>query len=145
MDNDVGDLARKLGRIQADLRKELVGELQGHSQDFEAVFDPYSYSPVAQELRDKYLSRLYLIQGLLQQLAEFSQGHNRRATRVLSVAAEDQEKLVRKVNRKLLKLNGTKVLDVKFIPGNDSQGWAAMITYEVNPFTASFDETAAWM
>ena len=145
MDNDVGDLARKLAHIQANLRKELLGELQEHGQELEVVFDPYSYSPVAQELRDKYLSRLYLIQGLLQQLVESSQGHNRRATRVLSVAAEGQEELVRTVNSKLLKLNGTKVLDIKFVPGSDGKEWSAWITYEVNPFTTSFDETAAWM
>jgi hypothetical protein len=145
MTNDVGDLARKLARIQAALRKDLVKELQEQDQDLEVIFDPYAYSPVAQELRDKYLSRLYLIQGLLQQLAEFSQGHNRRATRVLSVVATDQQALVRDVNRQLLKLNGTKVLDVKFIPVNDGQEWSALITFEVNPFTSNFDETAAWM
>ena len=145
MENDVSDLAKKLARIQATLRKELFSELKEHSEELDVVFDPYSYSPVAQELRDKYLSRLYLIQGLLQQLVESSQGHNRRATRVLNVIAEGQDELVRNVNSKLLKLNGTKVLDIKFVPRADGKEWSAWITYEVNPFNNSFDETAAWM
>ncbi len=145
MKQDVGDLARKLARIQAGLRKELLQELQTHEAELDAILDPYSYSPLVQELREKYLNRLYLIQALLQQLAEMSQGGSKRATRVMSVAAETQEELVRRVNHRLQKLNGMKVLDVKFIPAGDGPEWTAVITYQVNPFVTAYDETAAWM
>lgn len=145
MNKDAGELARRLARIQGRLRRELFDELESHQDDLDAVFDPYSYSPVVHELREKYLSRLYLIQGLIQQLAHFSQGHGKHATRVLSVRADNQKKLVDLVNQRLVKLNGSKVLDVKFIPGSGSERWSALITYEVNPFMQEADETAAWM
>ncbi|MFW6189482.1 MAG: hypothetical protein ACOC7T_03530 [Planctomycetota bacterium] len=145
MEHDVGDLARKLAKIQSGLRDDLVEELEDQEDDLEAMLDPYGYSPMVQELREKYLSRLYLIQALLQQLAEISRGQNKRSTRVLSVAADSREELVRRVNRKLSKLNGMKVLDVKFLPGTEEEDWSAVITCEVNPFVTSFDETAAWM
>ena len=145
MNKDAGELARGLAKIQARLRGELFDELREHEDDLDAIFDPYSYSPLVHELREKYLSRLYLIQGLLQQLAHFSQGRGKHTTRVQCIAAEDQETLVELVNKKLVRLNGSKVLDVKFIPAQDDGDWSAMITYEVNPFTEAADETAAWM
>jgi hypothetical protein len=138
-------LARKLSKIQARLRKELLEELLAHEDDLDALFDPYAYSPLAHEIREKYLNRLYLIHGIIQQLAHFSQGRNRHPTRVLSVAAENQQNLVELVNRRLGKLNGAKILDVKFIPATEKDGWSALITYEANPFVEEADETAAWM
>ena len=145
MNKDAGELARKLAKTQARLRKELFDELQAHREELDSIFDPYSYSPLVHELREKYLTRLYLIQGLIQQLAYFSQGRHKHTTRVLSVGAKSQETLVNLVNRKLVKLNGAKVLDVKFIPGNGTENWSALITYEANPFMEEADETAAWM
>ena len=145
MKRAAGELAKRLAKVQGQLRQELVEELVAQGDDLEAIFDPYSYSPLVHELRDKYLSRLFLIQGLIQQLAQFSQGRNRHMTRVLSVAAGDQGSLVSSVNRKLLSLNGSKVLDIKFIPGGDDVDWSALITYEANPFMEAADETAAWM
>jgi hypothetical protein len=145
MDRNAGELARKLARIQARLRKDMFDELLTHDEDLESCFDPYSYSPVIHEIREKYLTRLYLIQGIIQQLVYLNQGRNKHATRVLSVAAENQEMLVTQVNRRLVNLNGAKVLDVTFIPGSGKENWSALITYEVNPFMEEADETAAWM
>jgi len=145
MNREAGELARTLAKIQARLRQELAEELHTHGEELESAFDPYSYSPLVHELRDKYLTRLYLIQGLIQQLAQLSQGRHRHKTRVLSVAADDQQSLVSSVNRKLASLNGSKILDIKFIPGGESEDWSALITYEANPFVEEPDETAAWM
>jgi len=145
MDKNAGELAKKLARIQARLRKDMFDELLTHEEDLESCFDPYSYSPVIHDIREKYLTRLYLIQGIIQQLVYMGQGRTRPATRVLSVAAENQEMLVTQVNRKLVNLNGAKVLDVTFIPGNGKENWSALITYEVSPVTEEADETAAWM
>ena len=145
MDRNAGELARKLARIQARLRKDMFDELLAHDEDMESCFDPYSYSPVIHEIRVKYLTRLYLLQGIIQQLVYIGQGRNKHATRVLSVAAENQEMLVTQVNRRLVNLNGAKVLDVTFIPGSGKENWSALITYEVNPFIEEADETAAWM
>lgn len=145
MNTDAAELAKRLARIQGRLRKELFDDLRHQKDDLDTIFDPYSYSPLIHELREKYLNRLYLVQGLIQQLAYFSQGHRKHATRVVSVAAESQKELVNLVNRKLLQLNGSKVLDVKFMPGGEQQHWSALITYEVNPFMEEAGETAAWM
>jgi hypothetical protein len=145
MNKDAGELARKLARIQTCLRKELYEALQNNEECLDSMFDPNSYSPLVHELRDKYLSRLYLIQGLIQQLAHYSQGPVRHATRVISVAAENQHALVDLVNLKLGRLNGMKVVDVKFIPGVGSETWSALITYELNPLVTEAGEAAAWM
>jgi len=145
MEVNAGELARKLARIQARLRKDMFDELLAHEDDLEAVFDPYGYSPLVHELREKYLTRIYLIHGILQQLIHLSPARAKHATRVLSVAAENQQMLLDLVNRKLVGLNGAKVLDVTFIPGTGKDHWSALITYEVNPFVEETDETAAWM
>ena len=145
MDKGAVELAKKLAAIQARLRQELFEELRSHEEDLESIFNPFSYSPLVHELREKYLSRLYLIQGLLHQLASHGRGPNKHATRVLSVAAPNQAELVQLVNHKLVRLNGAKVTDVKFLPGNGKEDWSALITYEVNPFMTEADETAAWM
>jgi hypothetical protein len=145
MNKNAGELARRLARIQARLRRDLFEELREHESDLDELFDPYSFSPLVHEIREKYLTRLYLIQGIIQQLAHFSQGRSKHSTRVLRVAAEDQKALVELVNRKLGKLNGAKVLDVKFVPGDGRESWSALITYEANPFMEEADETAAWM
>ncbi|MCD6416405.1 MAG: hypothetical protein J7M08_06885 [Planctomycetes bacterium] len=144
MVNDAAELARKLAQAQDHLRERLFEELQEHECDVETVFDPHSYSPLVHELREKYLTRLYLIQGVLQQLAHYGKGRGKPVTRVVSVAAGERSELVRRVNRKLAKLNGAKVLDVKFTPGGE-EGWSALITYQLNPFVTEPDETAAWM
>lgn len=145
MSNSAGELARKLAKIQARLRRDMLEDLLEHEEDLPALFDPYSFSPVTQEIREKYLNRLYLLHGIIQQLAQLNQGRNRHATRVMRVAATSQENLVKLVNRRLSDLSGTKVLDVKFMPATGEGDWTALITYEANPFMEAADETAAWM
>jgi len=145
MNKEAAELARQLARIQARLRAELLEELKSHKENLDTIFDPYSFSPLVHELREKYLTRLYLLQGLIQQLAYYSQGRTKHTTRVLSVVADTQQELVEEVNRKLHHLNGSKVTDVKFIPGTPDSGWTALITYEVNPLVGEVGGAAAWM
>ncbi len=145
MNDDAAELARSLARIQARLRRELFEDLQNHRDDLDAIFDPDSYSLLIHELREKYLTRLFLLQSIIQQLAYFRRGHQKHATRVLSVGAKDQKNLVELVNHKLGHLNGSKVLDVEFIPASGDGEWSALITYEVNPFMEEAGEAAAWM
>ncbi len=145
MSRDAGALARRLAKIQAHLREELINALINGDQELEDIFDPYSYSTAVHDLRDKYLSRLFLIQGILQQLAHCSQPQNKQSTRVITVAAEDRNKLAELVNDRLGRLTGAKVLDVKFMPATDSSDWSALIMYEMNPFVGEAGGTAAWM
>ncbi len=145
MTKDVYDLAKKLGQVQSRLRKELLEELQSHEDEIDNAFDPYSYSPLVHEIREKYLTRLYVLQGILQELAHFNQGRRRPPVKVLSVKAHDSEQLVSLVNKKLDRLNGAKVLDVKFMQNKQDEHWVALITYIGNPFRETHDETAAWM
>jgi len=132
-------------RIQNRLRRELLEELECHEEDMDLIFDPYSYSPVVQELRDKYLTRLYVLQAILQELAHFNLGRRQPPVKVLSVNAADSEELVRRVNKQLARLNGAKVQDVEFLQNKQDDCWVAVITYVANPFTEPQDETAAWM
>jgi len=145
MSKGAGELARKLAKIQTRLREELYETLNDQADNLDSLFDPYSYSPIVHELREKYLSRLFLIQALIQQLAHYSQGQVKHTARVISVAAQNRGELVDLVNDQLVKLNGTKVLDVKFLPGSATEDWSALITYETNPFMAQAGGTAAWM
>jgi hypothetical protein len=145
MNSNAGELAKKLSRIQARLRGELLQELQSHGDELQAIFDPYSYSPLVHELRERYLTRLYLLQGIIQQLAHFSQGRSKHTACVFPVTADSRNELVRRVNRKLCKLNGSRVIDVKFMSADEDGDWSALITCELNPFAAEADGTAAWM
>jgi hypothetical protein len=143
--NSAGQLARKLARIQARLRLDLFEELQAHEDDLETIFDPYSFSSEVHDLREKYLTRLQLLQALVQQLASLSTSGSKRTARVTALSAETQNELVERVNRKLGRLNGSRILDVKFVPGSPEEDWSALITYEVNPLSPPQDSTAAWM
>ena len=148
MDTDVWELAKKLSKIQASLRNELVEELHSHKEELDCVFDPYSFSPTLHDLRDKYLVRLSVLQALIQQLVQYGQGHRKPSTRVASVVARDRDHTIKLINRQLDKLNGARVLDVKLIPCGDAQNeeeWVGVITYVVNPLMDPADETAAWM
>jgi len=145
MGMDARDIARKLVRIQNRLRRELLQDLQDHAADIDLIFDPYSYSPLVQELREKYLTRLYVLQAILQELAHLNAGRRQPPVKVLSVSAESREELVNTVNKQLAGLNGAKVQDVKFMQNKQDDGWAALITYVANPFTETQGEPAAWM
>ncbi len=142
---DAREIARKLACIQSRLRKDLVEELQEHEEEIEDIFDPHSYSPVVQELREKYLTRLYTLQAILQELAHQSMGRRQPSVQVLSLHAEDSEKLVSLVNKHLARLNGVKVQGIEFLQNKQDDQWVALITYLANPFTEARDETAAWM
>ncbi|MBS3762319.1 MAG: hypothetical protein KGZ25_03335 [Planctomycetes bacterium] len=149
MSNAARNIARKLSKIQHRLRSDLLDELKDHEEELETIFDPYSFSPVTQELKEKYLNRLYIIQALVQQLAHHNQGRKQPPVKVLSVRAEKSEELVSLVNKKLARLNGAKVMDVEFLQNKqedqDDDSWVAVITYKANPFLESQGETAAFM
>jgi hypothetical protein len=130
MGTPADNLSRKLSGILCELRSELVDELREHEADLETIFDPYSFSPVAHELREKYLARLHLVQGLMQQLNGYRQGDRKQAVRVMSVAADSLPELVERLNTKLSSLNHSRVIDVHFAPPDDDLGWCALITYE---------------
>ena len=102
MPEDASEIIKKLAKIQAELRQELFEELRSKSEELESIFDPYSYSPIVQELREKYLVQLFVLQGLIQQLACLNPGHRKLNTRVISVSAGDQAGLVNLVNRNYL-------------------------------------------
>lgn len=144
MSSETRDIAQQLAQIQNRLRGELLEELQQNEKDLDTVFDPYSFSPVVQEIRDKYLSSLQVIQSIIQQLARH---HKRRQppVKLLSLKAEDSERLVSLVNEKLSDLHGARVMDVEFLQKQNDDQWVAVITYVANPFTEEQDETAAWM
>ena len=145
MDKNPVEIVKRLAKIQANLRQELLEELDSHRKDLEFVFDPYSYSPLVEELREKYLTQLFMIQGIIQQLAHFSVGNKGSNTRVISVRAQGQPNLVKIVNNKLAALNGAKVLGVDFLPQKEQDEWVALITYVPNPFVQEPGEAAAWM
>ena len=145
MTNDAREIARKLARVQSRLRQELVAELREHEADLENIFDPYSYSPVVQEVKDKYLSRLYVLHAVLQELAHHNMGHRQPTVQVLSLRAEGSEALVKVVNTQLIQLNGAKVLDIEFVQSRDEDHWVAVISYTANPFTEPQGEAAAFM
>jgi len=145
MDMNPAEIVKKLAKIQANLRQELLEELHSRRQDLEFIFDPYSYSPLVEELREKYLTQLFVIQGIIQQLAHLSVGKKGSNARVISVNAQDQPRLVKQVNSKLAALNGAKVLGVDFLPQKGQEEWVALITYVPNPFMQESGETAAWM
>ena len=109
------------------------------------MFDPYSYSPVVQEIREKYLTRLQIVQAIIQELAHYNQGRRQPPVKVLSLRGKNSEELVENVNEKLATLNGAKVMDVEFLHNEQQDHWVAIITYVANPFTETQDETAAFM
>lgn len=138
-------IARKLKKIQAKLRRELFEELKIRSGDLETVFDPYSYTPLSQELRDKFLTNIFLIQAIIQQLCHLSEYRKKASTVVVSVNAANKDKLVQHVNEKLASLNGSKILGVDFLPADESKTWTALITYVTNPLLEGPAEPATLM
>jgi hypothetical protein len=143
---DASEVAKLLSQIQAKLREKLLSDLEGNKEELGDLFDPDLYSPAFEEYRERYLSRLYVLQSLLQELANFNQqGGKKRHTKVASVSARNHSELAKMVNRKIVQLNGCKVTDVKFVPTKDDKEWVAVITYLSNPFVAETGETAAWM
>jgi len=145
MSGDAREIAKKLARVQNRLRRELLEELEEHEDDIDAIFDPYSYSPLVQELREKYLNRLFVVQALIQEMAHFKQGRRQPPVKVLSLRAEGSEELVEMVNHKLAELNGAKVMDVEFLQNKPDDHWVGLITYVASPFMETPGEAAAFM
>ncbi len=145
MSTDAREIARKLARVQSRLRQELLEELGEHEADLESIFDPYSYSPVVHEVKDKYLNRLYVLHALLQELAHHSMGRRQPSVQVLSLRAEGSDALVKVVNKQLAQLNGAKILDIEFVQSKHEDHWVAVISYTANPFTEPQGEAAAFM
>jgi hypothetical protein len=144
MDIAARNIAKKLANIQKNLRQDLLEEMENHGDDLEAIFDPYSFSPVSQELRDKYLNRLHMLQAIIHELAYLKQGNRQPPVKVLSLRASDSDRLVKKVNAQLAHLNGARIMDIEFLQ-NQEDGWVAIITYALSPFTESQSETASFM
>lgn len=134
MDQKVAKLVKKLSGIQANLREELCEKLLAEDEELDHVFDPYSYSPIAQDLREKYLNQLMTVQGIIQQLAHHCHAQQQQKTKVVRLSSEDQGKLVKLVNQKLASMNGNRVMDVEFMDQNDNGQWVALITYSPSPF-----------
>lgn len=139
------EIIKELARIQGNLRQELLEKLKSEGEDLVSIFNPYSFSPLVQELREKYLNRLLVIQGLIQQLTYLGAGRGKNCTKVVRVHAAEQQELVRRVNRKLASLNGAKVMDVEFLPEDDAGKWVALITFVPNPLQSQHDESTAMM
>mgnify|MGYP000527068625 FL=1 len=135
MDQQVAKLVKKLSGIQTDLREELCEKLLSEDEELDHMFDPYSYSPTVQDLREKYLNRLMTIQGIIQQLAHHCHAQQQQKTKVVRLSSKDQNKLVKLVNQKLASMNGNRVMDVNFMDRNDEGEWVALITYTPSPFT----------
>ena len=134
MDQEIAKLVKKLSGIQANLREELCNKLLAEDEELDHVFDPYSYSPTAQDLREKYLNQLMTVQGIIQQLAHHCHAQQQQKTKVVRLSSDDQSKLVKLVNQKLASLNGNRVMDVNFMERNDEGKWVALITYTPSPF-----------
>ncbi|MDA0837633.1 MAG: hypothetical protein O3B01_03770 [Planctomycetota bacterium] len=133
---DASRVAKILAEIQYELREDLLGNLKDQEQDLKAVLDPRTFSPEFDEIRDKYLDKLTIIQGVINELANFNLCHTKRVTRIESVSAESHKQLAARVNKKLMKLEGCRIMDVKFIKAADEEEeaeWVAFITYIPNP------------
>ena len=132
---DASRVAKTLAEIQYELREDLLDNLKDQEDDLKTVLDPRTFSPEFYEIRDKYLDKLTIIQGVINELANFNLCHTKRVTRIESVSAESHKQLASRVNKKLMKLEGCRIMDVKFIKDDDEEEpeWVAFITYIPNP------------
>ena len=76
-----------------------------------------------------------IIQNIVNELANFNLCHTKRITRIESLSADTHEELTQKVNQKLTKLEGCRIVDVKFTKDDQEEGskWVSFITYMPNP------------
>ncbi|MDP6359564.1 MAG: hypothetical protein QF473_30865, partial [Planctomycetota bacterium] len=116
---DASRVAKTLAEIQYELREDLLDNLKDQEDDLKTVLDPRTFSPEFDEIRDKYLDKLTIIQGVINELANFNLCHTKRVTRIESVSAESHKQLASRVNKKLMKLEGCRIMDVKFIKDDD--------------------------
>jgi hypothetical protein len=134
---DASRIAKIIAEIQYELREDLLRLLTGQEKELRSVLDPRTFSPEFEEVRDKYLDKLAILQGIVNELANFGLSHTKRITRIESLCADSHEKLTRMVNMKLARLEGCRIVDVEFIK-NENDGkpeWVSFITYVPNPLT----------
>jgi hypothetical protein len=133
MREEATNLAKMISGIQQKLREGLYEELQGAEEDLKGLSEPGGYSMALDEYRGKYLDKLYLLQSLVNELANLDETHRRRLPRVFSVAAPTHEELTKLVNKRLTELEGCAVMDIKFLTAEDKT-WVAFITFFPSPF-----------
>ena len=143
MKRDPGLILKKLATAQSQLRQELMQELASNEDYLDGLFDQFSYNVALEELRDKYVTRLFIIQSLIHELTNLSLGKQKRRTRVISLTGADVEELTAEVNRKLQALDGRRVLDVKFSQSEDAT-WQAFIVYLSHPRQDSGGASGRW-
>ena len=139
LEEDGNRIGRLIAEIQQKLRQDLLDDLVESEEDLQSLFDPDSYSHALDEVRDKYVDKLWALQGILHEIANLDDGHRRRRTEVMSISTDSPEALTQEVNKALRSLEGCAIQDVKFLKGEDSQ-WVAFITYLANPFDRSREE-----
>jgi len=132
---DVARIAKILAEIQYELREDLLDTLAREEDDLKIVLDPRTFSMEFDEVREKYLDKLAVLQGIINELANLNLHHTKRITRVESLAAGTHEELTKKVNHKLARLEGCRIVDVKFLKDDKSaeSPWVSFITYMPNP------------
>lgn len=130
---DASRIGRVIAELQQKLRQDLLQELVESEEELHTLFDPGSYSHALDGVRDKYVDKLFALQGILHELANLDEGHRRRRTEVTCLSAKTPDALAKQVNKKLRELEGCAILDVKFLKGDEDK-WVAFITYLANPF-----------
>ena len=130
---DATRIGRLIAEIQQKMRDDLLDELVSSEEDLQSLLDPDSYSHTLEEIRDRYIDKLYVLSGILHEVANLDDGHRRRRTEVTSITAESPEALTKQLNRKLRALEGCAILDVKFLRGGEKE-WVAFISFLANPF-----------
>ncbi|MBI2193298.1 MAG: hypothetical protein HYU36_15085 [Planctomycetes bacterium] len=133
--DDAARVAKILAEIQYELREDLLNNLTAQEENLKTALDPRTFSPEFDEIRDKYLDKLAILQGIINELANFNLCHTKRITRIESMSAETHEELTRRVNHKLARLEGCRIVDVKFIKdeAGEKSSWVSFITYMPNP------------
>ncbi|MBM4086121.1 MAG: hypothetical protein FJ272_15160, partial [Planctomycetes bacterium] len=104
MPEEAANLAKVLSGIQQKLREELLSDLQGAEEDIKGLSEPGAYSMALDEYRAKFLDKLYMLQSLINELANLDETHRRRLPRVFTVSAPGHEELAKLVNDRLSKL-----------------------------------------
>lgn len=137
--DDAARIARALAEIQLELREDLLQLLVSQESELKSVLDPRTFSTQFDEIRDKYLDKLAILQGIINELANYSICQTKRVTRIESLSAGDHETLTRMVNKKLASLAGCRIEDVKFLKDAncEDERWVSFITYTPNPLRAA--------
>lgn len=132
---DAARIAKTISEVQYELREDLLDSLVSEGEDLKSTLDPRSFSPEMDEIRDKFLDKLAILQGIVNELANFNLCHTKRITRIESISADTHEELTERVNKKLARLEGCRIVDVKFLKdeGTEEVKWVSFVTYMPNP------------